>query len=437
MSRSTPIRMAILVFALGLPIACATVSLPPPPPTSGATFTVPARTPTPPTTPAAGPKLTRTVTPPSPPPTSGATYTAPALTLTPAIVPTSNTPAAPGLSLVTQPRGLTAVNNFEPSTRVGSLFDDRTYTNPNLAGLTFRTSWADVEPAQGNFVWTKLDTVFDNAEKNSKWVELVLIPGFGTPAWALPGVSTATFSVVYGPGKGDNLLLPLPWDQTYLNRWFAFLKAVSGRYQNRPSFIKIAADGPTSVTAEMSLPNAPADICTWVKVGYTSAQLIGAWQQVFANYAQIFPRQYFSLALYPPPPIVSTTRCKNGNPTGTDHNESQRVRGVMVGLGADNYPKQFVLQTNGLTAAKEDPSNSGAYALVKSYSGQVAIGFQLTTSAIMHPTNMGDPDGPTALQKSLQKGVDAHAQFLEVYEPDVLSPAAQDVLATFASALAP
>ncbi len=49
---------------------------------------------------------------------------------------------------------------------------------------------------------------------------------------------------------------------------------------------------------------------------------------------------------------------------------------------------------------------------------------------------MGGPDGVTALQNSLQKGVDANAQFLEVYEPDVLSPATQNVLATFASALA-
>jgi hypothetical protein len=186
----------------------------------------------------------------------------------------------------------------------------------------------------------------------------------------------------------------------------------------------------------MSRPNEPADICTWVKVGYTSDRLIGAWRQVFVNYAQMFPRQFFSMALYPSLPILSTTRCKDGNLAGTDHNESQRVRGLIVGMGADDYPRQFVVQTNGLTAAKEDPSSMGGYALVASYSGRVAIGFQLTTSAMSHPSNMGDADGATALRKSLQKGLDAHAQFLEVYEPDVLSPAAQDVLATFANALA-
>jgi hypothetical protein len=358
---------------------------------------------------------------------------------TAATTPTSFTP--PTSEPTFQLRGITAVNNFEPGTRAGSLFDgglfdDRTYANPNISGLTFRTSWEDVEPTQGNFTWAKLDTVFDSAERNSKWVELVLIPGFGTPAWALQGVKAANFSVIYGPGKGESLPLPLPWDQTYLNRWFAFLKAVSARYGNRPSFLKIAADGPTSVTAEMSLPNAPADLCTWIKVGYTSDRLIGAWRQVFADYAQIFPRQYFSIALYPPLPITSATRCEGSNPNGAVHSESQRVTALLVALGADNYPKQFVLQENGMTAAKDNTATVGAYDVVKSNGGKVVIGFQLVTSAILHPTDMGDPDGPTALQESLQRGVDANAQFLEVWEPDVLSPAAQKVLAAIASKLA-
>jgi Beta-galactosidase len=399
------IRLAIIVFTLALLLACVTAA------------------------------------PPLPPPTATAGPSAPALTPTDTIVPTNNTPAAPLPGLATRPLGLTAVNDFEPAAQAGGLFDgrlfdDRTYSNPNIAGLTFRTSWEDIEPTQGNFVWTKLDTVFDQAEKNNKWVELVLIPGFATPAWALQGVQTGSFSVIYGPGKGQNMTLPLPWNQTYLDRWFAFLKAASARYQNRRSFIKIAADGPTSVTAEMSLPNAPADLCTWIQAGYTSDRLVGAWTQVFANYAQIFPRQYFSLALYPPLPIVGTTRCKNGNPTGIDHAESARVTAILVGLGAGTYPSQFVLQENGMTAAKNNTSPEGGYDVVKSYGGKVVIGYQLVTSAILHPTDMGDPDGVTALQESLQRGVDAQAQFLEVWEPDVLAPAAQNVLASVAGALA-
>jgi hypothetical protein len=247
-------------------------------------------------------------------------------------------------------------------------------------------------------------------------------------------VPTSTFSVLYGPGKGDTLPLPLPWDQIYLDRWFTFLKAVSARYQNRPSFIKIAADGPTSITAEMTLPDTPADLCNWVKAGYTSEKIIGAWTKVFANFAQIFPRQYFSLALFPPLPIVSTTRCDNGNPTGTLRSEGERVSALIIGLGVNNYPAHFVVQENGLTSAGVDAS-LGAYNVVKSYGGKVVIGYQLSTSAMLSPVYMGNPDGVTALHDSLQRGLDAKAQFLEVYEPDVLAPAAQNVLASVASAL--
>lgn len=409
----SPIRFAVVISTLGLMVACSISSVPLIPTTSGATTT---------------------------PPASGATATLPAIAPTASMAPTTASSAPSNLSIPTQPTGLTAVNNLEPSAPRGSffdgiLFDDRTYTNPNIAGITFRTSWADLEPTEGNFNWSKLDTVFNASEKNGKWVELVLIPGFGTPAWALQGVQTGTFSVLYGPGKGEDLSLPLPWDQVYLNRWFTFLRAVSARYENRPSFIKIAADGPTSITGEMTLPNTPADLCSWVEAGYTSDRVIAAWKQVFSNYAQIFPRQYFSLALFPPLPIVSKTRCENGNPTGLDHAESARVSALIIALGADNYPRQFVVQENGLTAAKDDTS-IGNYNVVKSYSGKVVIGYQLTTSAMMNPSAMGDPDGATALQKSLQIGLDAHAQFLEVYEPDVLNPAAQSVLATFARALA-
>ena len=74
--------------------------------------------------------------------------------------------------------------------------------------------------------------------------------------------------------------------------------------------------------------------------------------------------------------------------------------------------------------------------MVKSYGGKVVIGFQLATSAMGSPTYMGNADGVTALHDSLQLGMDANVQFLEVYEADVLSPATQGVLASFASALA-
>ena len=208
----------------------------------------------------------------------------------------------PASARTNKPHGISVVNSIDPN-RVGRLFDTsnptlNAYSNPNTSGLTFRTSWADVEPEDGKFDFSKIDTVFANAEKNGKWVELVLIPGFGTPGWAMRGAQSGMFAIPYGPGKGTLLPLPVPWDQTYLSRWFTFLKVISHRYGDKVSFRKIAAAGPTCVSAEMSLPDSPNDIVQWEKFGYTTQKYLNAWRQTFSAYSSIFPRQYFSLALH-------------------------------------------------------------------------------------------------------------------------------------------
>jgi hypothetical protein len=143
------------------------------------------------------------------------------------------------------PYGLSTANPIDAH-RTGKLFDTsnptlNAYTNPNMSGVTFRTSWADVEPEDGKFDFSKIDTVFDSAEKYGKWVELILIPGFGTPGWAMQGVQSGTFTVSYGPGNGTRLPLPVPWDQTYLSRWFTFLKVIGDRYGGKPSFRKVGS----------------------------------------------------------------------------------------------------------------------------------------------------------------------------------------------------
>jgi hypothetical protein len=103
------------------------------------------------------------------------------------------------------PYGISVVNKIDAH-RVGQLFDTgnptlNAYSNPNTSGITFRTSWADVESEDGKFDFSKIDIVFANAEKNGKWVELILIPGFGTPSWAMQGVQNGMFTIPYGPGR--------------------------------------------------------------------------------------------------------------------------------------------------------------------------------------------------------------------------------------------
>jgi hypothetical protein len=74
---------------------------------------------------------------------------------------TDRVPAKPKI-----PFGISAVNSVD-ALRVGRLFDTsnaslNAYANPNTSGVTFRTSRADVEPKDGEFNYSKLDTVSGN-----------------------------------------------------------------------------------------------------------------------------------------------------------------------------------------------------------------------------------------------------------------------------------
>jgi hypothetical protein len=331
------------------------------------------------------------------------------------------------------PYGISVVNNMD-ALRVGKLFDTsnptlNAYANPNTSGVTFRTSWADVEPEEGKFDFSKLDTVFANAEENGKWVALVLIPGFGTPGWALHGVQSAQFAIEYGRGNGTLLPLPVPWDQTYLSRWFTFLKAIADRYAGKTSFRKIAAAGPTSVSAEMSLPDSPNDIAQWNKFGYTTEKYINAWKQTFSAYSSTFPHQFFSLALHPGLPIP-------------DKSQKTYARDQIISLGLQ-YPRQFALQADGLNSNRT--SGNYGHREVIDHSGQVLTGFMMSTAASKNDrksAKMGaEGDPPLALKKSINTGMEPnsagqHIKYLEIYEPDVLAVEMQPVLQYGASLFA-
>ncbi|PWT89876.1 MAG: hypothetical protein C5B54_08195 [Acidobacteria bacterium] len=308
----------------------------------------------------------------------------------------------------------------------GISFTDQTYSNPNISGVAPRISWNTIEPQENKFQWQPLDDIFTKAAEHAKKVVIIPVAGFDSPSWALQGAQTANFARKYGKGAGQISPLPLPWDQTYLAHWYSFLSALADRYGNNASFIMVGLSGPTSVSAEMSLPNTEKDIQQWVSLGYKPSRYESAWKQTFAAYAKFFPKQHFVLALYPGLPINEQGQAV--------HSAKDETRQAIINLGANNFPKQFALQTSGLNAAKQS-NGAGGYSIVLSYSGRISTGFQMSTSASVRPANMGDASNPAnALELSIMKGTQPNQEgmrinYLEIYEPDIINPDMQEVLA--------
>ena len=271
------------------------------------------------------------------------------------------------------PMGLVDVisNNDNRSNPVSeSVFkeDLKTISDPSISGVAFQIDWKDVEtftpatknkPAVTHMDWSRLDELFRAADKAGKWVQLLIFPGFWSPPGVLStrnNVVTDEFHVQYGQQDNNVLLpLPMPWDSVYLGDWAAFLKQVSRRYENNREFRVIAAAGPTSVSDEFTEPDhdntQEDDPQQWIDDHFTQAKYNAAWQTVFLDYAQDFPKQYVSLSIGKGVPQINAD---GSIVSGTPDQQAQEIadnvaaeRTAIFDQGSETLAKgQFVYQSS-------------------------------------------------------------------------------------------
>jgi hypothetical protein len=300
-------------------------------------------------------------------------------------------------------------------------FTAATFSNPAVDGIVIRTFWSDVEPSQGQYNWSFIDSQVQAASAAGKKVILIVLAGAFCPQWALQGVQTATFSAKYGFIQGQPLVLPMPWDSTYLNRWFQFVAVLGQRYDPNPAVVMVPATGPNSVSAEMSLPDGTDAVAQWQQLGYTPQKFESAWQQTITAYAQAFPTSQVGVTLYPGLPIPNASA-------------SDQTRTDITSFAVNTYGGKITVQTSGLSARKQQDPRLG-YQLVAQYSSRTTVGFEMGTSATDKPSQMGGSNAESALKGSIDFGLQAGARFLEIYEKDIDNPALLSILQYAHSAL--
>ncbi len=326
------------------------------------------------------------------------------------------------------PSGLVVVIENTPQ---ASGLDLAVLKNPYISGAALQIRWRDIEPVEGKPDWSRLDQVLAAAQAARKWVQLLIFPGFFSPPWAIEGAQTLTFPIQYGPGKGTLEALPLPWDSVYLGHWFGFLKQLSARYGTAPAFRVIAAAGPTSVSAEFTLPHKPEDVQKWRGAGYTPSRYEDAWRKVFQEYAADFPNQIVSLSLGFGLNVDEAGR--------RDARAARPTKQAVVDEAIAILGRRLALQNSNLDGYPEPERGPHGVPFVIGYNGRIITGFQLRTSCLRNSANMGAEGDPAlALKKAIDRGMQPNGSgrrvsYIEVYEPDVLADELQPVLREAAS----
>jgi hypothetical protein len=301
------------------------------------------------------------------------------------------------------------------------------YSNPYIDGIAIRASWYLIETGDGVYNWSYLDSEVQAAANAGKQVSLRITAGVETPNWVY---SAGAQGFTFQDKTGQMAKIPVPWDSVYLTKWEGFIQALGKRYGSNPAVVSVKLTGINTDSGETNLPYSPTDIVNWQKIGYTRTKVENAWNSIVDTWAAAFPSQQLTMMLTPVgfPPIDS-----NGNTFSSLHNADSQIVTDMTNYGIATYGSRFALQNNGLSDYWICPQ-------VASQAAALTTGYEMLWYVTNDPSyrmNNGTAVNiRTALQNAMNSALAAHAQFLDIYIPDVTNPYLQSVLANAHAALA-
>jgi len=281
---------------------------------------------------------------------------------------------------------------------------------PFVGGVRVRTVWSTLEPQENSFDWSYLDEAVALAVRHGKYIGFSVAAGIFTPDWVYrSGAQRFDFTLRGQWIPTRAMTMPEPWDDKFLDKWGAAVRAMGQRYDKNPNVAYVVIGG-LGYSIESFFVKTPEDIAKLQSLGGAARWLEGA-KRVLDIYAEAFPTTPFFYAL--------------ASPIKNDYTPAREL----VEYGVAKYPKRFGIMYAGLNAAAElshYPNRA-----VQMYSGKTPTGFQM----LWNTEGVGDNLHKALAQRlkgtlaqALARGAELNGQFVEVYEVDCQDPANADVL---------
>ena len=163
--------------------------------------------------------------------------------------------------------------------------------NPYISGANLEWSWADIEPSEGVYNWTKVDRDIHIWTSRGKDVILRFatggqiswsgsVDGSYTPPWVFDTYGVPRVTEINGT------VFPVYWKSAYLQKLTDFVNAAAARYDSNPYVtavqIGIGQGGETEPDGAAS--NNPHRLQLWQSYGYTNA----LWWQTIQHIVAIY-----------------------------------------------------------------------------------------------------------------------------------------------------
>ncbi len=288
-------------------------------------------------------------------------------------------------------------------------------SNPNIDGVSIREDWKDLEPTEGVYDWSFLDSEIARVAAAGKQVLLRINTQSTKPAWVTSAVSEAGGRFFTGDNDGVQITIPVFWDPTFLAKKKAMIAALGAHFTHNTAIRIVWTSFANAESEDWSVPHTPADVANWFALGYTSEKMLDAGKQIIDATMAAFPQQYVTLAV--------AGNGHAGAAGNLDPDASYVARNAVLAARA-TWPDRLIVQKNSLaTFNPPAPGTGTVFQLL--WDSRPDIGGQMLDNCYGDSTyrnNGGVADDPAAiLHKSVNAGVAYGMNYIEIYQVDVLN----------------
>lgn len=284
-------------------------------------------------------------------------------------------------------------------------------------GIALQIGWRDVQPEEGKYDWSQIDSFINMAKLANKRITLHLLP-LRPPQWVFDAGAepfTFTIRVPGNPRQGEQVTEYVPWDKVFLKKWTTLVEQFGARYHNDPTIFAVSVTAPAP---EMMLPGSfppHGESFQRLQAMYNRDAYLNAWRQMIDVYQRAFPDKPKFVA----PGIVL---------------EDAYFADEVLEYASNRFGDKLWVFSAGLKAVRPSrfPPMIHIYSLLEEYGRKANLGFQMIWSASRDPHNRLEG----SLRGALENGLGLGAKYIEIYESDVLSPDLQGDLQYGAGMLA-
>jgi fibronectin type 3 domain-containing protein len=303
-------------------------------------------------------------------------------------------------------------------------FPDQILNDPRIVGLDLGGSWADLEPTEGVYDWSSVDSELAKAEAHGKKVLLRNVSGgINVPDWLLADPNVQTFTFIdtnpYHQTYGEELTIPVFWDPIFLAKKIAFIQAAGAHFSAHSNIEVVACSFANATTGDWAIPDEPEDIAHWRAAGYTTELMVNAGKMIIDATMDAFPNQNVTLSI--------------GRGAADLDPTQDYLSETIVDYATRTYGR-FITQKNSLCATTADP----AIDLSSLWNWQVLfdqcpnVATQMLWKVSGDDTyrmNNGIPgDQQDILLNAMIIGSHYGTQYQEIYEADLEDPAMSSVI---------